>query len=84
MVPVLPPRTLVFGSRHFRNLKPGNVVVVNHNGKEKIKRISEVKDNQVFLLGDHPETSTDSRHFGWLPITAVKAKIIWPRTKPGR
>lgn len=84
MVPVLPPHTLVFGLRHFRNLKPGNVVVVNHNDKEKIKRISEVKDNQVFLLGDHPETSTDSRHFGWLPITAVKAKIIWPRTKPGR
>ena len=83
MVPVLPPKTLVFGFRHFRNLQPGNVVVVNHNGKEKIKRISELKDNQIFLLGDHPETSTDSRHFGWLPVAVVKAKIIWPRTKLG-
>lgn len=81
MVPVLPPNTLVIGTRYFWKPKLGIVVIVEHQGKEKIKRIDQIKDNEVFLLGDHPETSTDSRHFGWLPIKHIAAKIIWPRTK---
>jgi type IV secretory pathway protease TraF len=81
MVPVLPPGTLVLGMTYFRVLKRGHVVVVSHEGKEKVKRIDEIKDNEIYVLGDHPETSTDSRQFGWLPVTAVKARIFWPRTK---
>ena len=81
MLPVLPPGTLVVGIRHFRRLKPGHVVVVIHDGKEKIKRIDQIKDNQVYVLGDHGDGSSDSRHFGWLKVESVKAKIIWPRAK---
>ena len=80
MVPSLPPNTLVFGFRYTKKFKPGDVVVVVHEGKEKIKRIDQIKDSEVFLLGDHPETSTDGRHFGWLPIKHIKAKVVWPRT----
>jgi type IV secretory pathway protease TraF len=82
MVPILPPKTLVLGWRYFRRVKPGQVVVVEHEGIEKIKRVTEIKGGKVFLLGDHPETSTDSRHFGWLPRDLVKAVIVWPRTDP--
>ena len=82
MVPVLPPRTLVIGvSVKPNKLQPQHIVILSHDGKEKIKRIDKIDDGKIFVLGDHPETSTDSRQFGWLPITSVKARIIWPRNK---
>ena len=82
MLPVLPPGTVVIGLRYFRTLKPGYVVVIVHEGKEKIKRIGEIKDDKVFVVGDHPDASTDSRQFGWLNQEVIKAVIVWPRAKP--
>lgn len=82
MLPILPPRTLVFGWSYFRKVKPGQVVVLEHDGIEKVKRIDQVKDGKVYVLGDYLAASTDSRHFGWIPLALVKAIIIWPRTKP--
>lgn len=82
MLPILPPRTLVFGWPYFRRVKPGQVVVLEHDGIEKIKRVDKIEDGKVYVLGDHPVASTDSRHFGWLSQDLVKAVIIWPRTKP--
>jgi signal peptidase S26 family len=84
MLPVLPPGTLVFGWCWFRSLKPGDIVIFIHEGKEKIKRIGELDDGRIFLLGDHAEASTDSRHFGWLDADAVVAKLIWPRAPKHR
>ena len=81
MVPVLPPGTWVIGLSYIDSVKPGQVVIVQHEGKEKIRRVSEVKNNRIFILGDHPETSIDSRHFGWLPMKAVRARVVWPRSK---
>lgn len=79
MVPTLPPGTLVVGVR-WRNIKPGQVVITRNDNKEKIKRIDDIRDREVYLLGDHLESSTDSRHFGWIDKTDVVAKIVWPRT----
>ena len=78
MVPVLPPGTVVWGLKWFVTLEPGDVVIFSHEGKEKIKRIADIKDNEVYLLGDFEEESTDSRHFGWLPVESVLARIIRP------
>lgn len=81
MVPVLPPGTYVWATPWFSQLKAGDVVVFFHNGKEKIKRISDLRDNEMYVLGDHTESSTDSRHFGWIPKDSVRGKVIWPNAK---
>lgn len=79
MVPVLPPGTTVVGIWPGRVLA-GDIVIFHHDGREKVKRIQEVLgDGSLFMVGDHPETSVDSRHFGAVEPTAVIARIVWPK-----
>ena len=79
MVPVLPPGTLVLGWRWFARLKPGKVIIFSRQSREVIKRLSHVEPNGLFVLGDHPETSTDSRHYGTISRDSVASVVIWPR-----
>lgn len=79
MVPVLPPGIHVYGWRWYKELKPGQVVIFEHEGREKIKRIDQIKNNKIYVLGDHEDSSADSRHFGWLDLDSVVAIVIWPR-----
>ncbi|HSW98451.1 MAG TPA: nickel-type superoxide dismutase maturation protease [Candidatus Saccharimonadales bacterium] len=80
MLPALAADRLVV-ARRTRRSRPGDVVIVRHDGLEKIKRVAQVSDGQVFVLGDNPGHSTDSRSFGWLPQSAVVAKVVWPKTR---
>lgn len=81
MVPVLPPGTVVYGWRWFRKLKPQKVIIFTREGRETIKRIDRVDSSGIYVLGDHPETSTDSRHYGTIAPDIVTGVIIWPHTK---
>src|SRR4028119_1942754 len=73
MEPVLHDGQLVVG-RQTRELAAGDVVIVSHNGLEKIKRIEKHEGDLVYLLGDNQAESTDSRSFGWLPAKTIIAK----------
>jgi type IV secretory pathway protease TraF len=80
MVPVLPPGTLVFGLRWFSRLKPDKVIIFVRDNRETVKRIDHLNGEDLYVLGDHSETSTDSRHYGVVPHEAVEAIVVWPRT----
>jgi phage repressor protein C with HTH and peptisase S24 domain len=79
MLPTLKPGRVVLASGWFRQIRPEQVVVVEHQGLEKIKRIRDVRHGRVFVVGDNARASLDSRSFGWLPVESVSARIIWPR-----
>lgn len=79
MVPVLPPGTRVIGWAWTTSFHGGDVVIFEHEGKEMMRRIKEVLgDGSLYLVGEHPETSQDSRHFGAIDPSHILAKVIWP------
>lgn len=84
MVPVLPPGTYVWASRWFKKLEPGDTIIFEHDNREKIKRISEIKDDELYVLGDHPEASTDSRQFGWIKRNTILGKVVLPHAPKSR
>ncbi len=55
-----------------------DIVVANHPFKQSvviIKRISEINEKGLFLVGDNPIESTDSRSFGEVSIKNVLGKV---------
>ena len=80
MLPLFRPESVVWATGLFGKLRPGDVVIVNHGGLEKIKRVEAVVEDQLFVLGDNAFASTDSRSFGWLDLNTVRAKVVWPRS----
>ena len=66
---------------HTRHFKEGDVVIAFMNGREVLKRVTKIKDGQVFLEGDNPDHSTDSRHHGWLVDRHIEGKVVWPKKR---
>jgi len=78
MKPTLHDGQLVF-AHHVRSFRPGQVVVAHIDSREVIKRIYRVENGRVFLQGDNPEQSTDSRDYGSVVDTMIVGTVIWPR-----
>ena len=79
MEPMLSPGQLILATPLFRRLRPGQVVVLRKNSRELIKRIERLDSDKIFVIGDNPDSSTDSRQFGWLDISTVIARVIRPK-----
>lgn len=66
----------------FNRVKVGDVVVIERDeqpGILYVKRITQTRASgghmpTIFVSSDNP-SGTDSRQWGWLPITNVRAKI---------
>lgn len=67
-----------------RGLKAGIVVVVERSeqpGIFYVKRIGELRGgntatSELYLLSDNPK-GTDSRQWGWIPASDVRARILF-------
>jgi len=51
-----------------------------------VKRVASVEwpDGTIVVLGDSPDASTDSRHFGAVPIGTVIGRVVHRYGPPGR
>ena len=66
----------------IRDYQIDDVVVAHMEGREVLKRITDIKDNgSVYLIGDNRNKSSDSREHGWILDRHIVAKVIWPRKK---
>jgi phage repressor protein C with HTH and peptisase S24 domain len=76
MLPTFAPGKVVFASSWLRP-SVGRVVIIDHNGHEKIKRIRSVDgDGWAFVVGDNAAESTDSRQFGAVPSDSIVAIVL--------
>ena len=83
MAPRLPSGALVVARPIDRMtlLRVGEVVVARRPDRpelEIIKRIQAIDGNgAIFLLGDNPSSSTDSRQFGAVTREQIVARVRW-------
>jgi len=79
MLPTLRPNQIILVTGRSKFIVPGDVVVIKHGGLEKVKRVMMVANNRLFVIGDNQAESTDSRTFGWVYMSAVRGRVVWPR-----
>ena len=83
MAPRLPSGALVVARPidAMTPLRVGDVVVARRPDRpelEIIKRIQAIDGNgAIFLVGDNPSSSTDSRQFGAVPREQIVARVRW-------
>ncbi len=82
MLPALRPGQIVLARKRLARISPGDIIIIRHDGLEKIKRVQRVSPGRVFVVGDNAAYSTDSREFGWLENEAVVGKVCWPVRRP--
>ena len=61
-------------------IEVGDIVVAKHpveQTSEVVKRIERINERgNYFLVGDNPEDSNDSRHFGAVTREYIKGKVV--------
>ena len=80
MSPTLRPGSVVI-FRKTSAVRAGHILMVRHDGKEKIKRLAQIDAGRLYVLGDNAARSTDSRQFGWLDESSIVGRLIWPRKR---
>lgn len=61
-----------------KKLSVGDIIIFKHKVVEKVKRIEGIEGEFIYVVGDNPRYSTDSRHFGYVPRGSVIGKLLWP------
>jgi type IV secretory pathway protease TraF len=75
MQPTLRPGDTLLGTGWFRP-SVGQVVIVKRMNRLMIKRITGMKGDELWIEGDNSASSTDSRTFGPVSRSQLRAKVI--------
>lgn len=59
-----------------KKIKTQDIVIAKVGNREVVKRINNINDSGVELIGDNPEKSTDSRSYGAVDMDRIKGKLI--------
>lgn len=81
MAPAYGHGDIVLAVGFLKKPRVGDVVIARHHRVEIMKRIDQFDGDKVYLLGDNPEESTDSRQFGWLPVESIVGVVVKARAK---
>jgi len=77
MEPALQNGATVWGRKG--GIAPGRIAVFTEPGRPHlvtIKRIAEMSEEGVWVVGDNPDQSRDSRHYGWVPRAFVLGTLL--------
>ena len=78
---VLDGDEVLVDARAYRRAPPavGDVVVIQHPHQGDvvaIKRVAELRDGALWLLGDNPAGSSDSRTYGAVPLSRLRGRVV--------
>lgn len=71
---------LLVHPRAYRRRRPvvGDVVLIQHplrSDLRAVKRVAELRAGGLWLLGDNPSASTDSRSYGVVPESKLLGRV---------
>lgn len=80
MQPTLSSGDTLFLNTLDKTVEVGDIVVIEplpvFCGNSVIKRVTQIKDDKIWIEGDNKENSFDSRDVGWIPIESVLGVVI--------
>ncbi len=79
MLPSLSTGQLILAVKYKPVNLTGRVVICRYNQLEIIKRVKWANQNELYVLGDNPEYSRDSRFFGPISRNQLIGLVIWPK-----
>ena len=62
----------------YHPLQVGDIILLQHPTQSDlimVKRIHQIKDTEILVLGDNPSKSTDSRDFGFIKNSNILGKV---------
>ena len=86
MRPTLEPGDRVLAVRLGRP-RPRDLVAVRDprdTARTIVKRVDMARHDGVVVVGDNPDESTDSRHFGVVPNDLVRGRVVYRYAPPSR